>query len=192
MKERKNSHSFRQFTFLMIFALMLAMTIVILSVASWDSNSIMKKEARERNVNAATQMQCTYDVIFRQLNQLNNYDYLDVNVQTFMNSDVPENFYQEFAGGFSELTKTYRYVQNYIYEIGFYASEEGSVWTSALENEYMSIPKEQYVDNSVCDYINEMQPFGNGYYYHRYADKHPYVMTLIKKNKEGTGDVCSK
>lgn len=187
MRIKKNFRSFQQITFLIIFTLMLIMSIVIAVIAIWDANSIMRKEVRERNLNAAVQMQCTYDVIFRQLSTINHYNYLDVNAQTFMSSNIPDILYEDFAGNFTELTQNYRYIQNYIYEMGFYASEDDVVWISSLGDNTTSISTEQYGDFSICDYIDEMEPFENGYYHHLYGAKHPYVITLIKKNKEGIG-----
>lgn len=170
-----------------IFASIIIISVLVVLVAIWDANATVKKEIENQNMNTVTQMQCTFDIIFQQLYTITNYNYLDVDVQSFMNGDAPYGIYDYWGERFKELTDGYRYIQSYVYEIGFYDAKNQKVWISSLGDSTTSIPIEKYADSSVCNKIDEMKEFENGIYPHLYRNSHPYVLTLIKKDKKENG-----
>ena len=171
----------------MSFIVIIFITIMVAYIAIRDADSAVKKEVERQNMSKATQMQSTFDVIFRQLNTINNYNYLNVDVQSFMNGDIPYGLYEDWGKRFHELTNAYKYIQDYIYDMGFYDSKNHRVWSWSVGSTNTSISVDKYMDSTVCDYVDGMGACESEVYYHLYANRFPHVLTLIKKNREGTG-----
>ena len=171
----------------MVLIFVLLLTAVLTLFIYWDTYRTMKSDVENSNRNSAVQMQRTNDVIFRESVTTNNFIFLDVYAQAYMDNEAPENFYEDFSGRLSQLTSSYRHIANYIYEIGFYSQKAGQVYASYQVNGNNFLARDSYVDAGVCAYVEQMEPYELAYYYHWYGDKYPYVLTIIKKNKEGTG-----
>lgn len=186
MKLRQLFRSFRYKTFLLTMLLLLALTAVITTVTYWDAQRIMQNDARKQNLSTAKQLKQTLDVVFRESTVTTSYVYLDINAQIFMDSSTDsfaENRYSELF----DLTASYRYIQSYIYEIGFYSAQTDTLCIAQYPSSNSKAKRSSYTDGAICDQIDAMQPSEIGIFPHWYGGKYPFVMTMVKKNREGTG-----
>lgn len=187
MKSRQLFTSFQRKIFFMVLIFVLLLTAVLTLFIYWDTYRTMRSDVENSNMNSAVQMQRTNDLIFRESVITNNFIFLDVYAQAYMDNEAPENFYEDLQGRLSNLTASYRHIANYIYEIGFYSQKAGQVYASYRVSGNNFLDRDDYIDAGVCAYVEQMEPYELAYYCHWYGDKYPYVLTIIKKNKEGTG-----
>ncbi len=188
MRTKRTVRSFRGSIFLLVLMLMMVLMVAIFAVSYHDAYSTMKYDALKNSQNATIQMKSVYEVVFQQLVTINNYNSLDINVQSYMNSEISLQYQENIEKDLHKLFEPHRYIQNYIYGMGIYASENEMVWLKGVNNSG-SHEISTYADHQMLEYIDSLEPGCKAFYHHWYGNHYPYVMTIIKKNKAGTGAV---
>ncbi len=179
--------SIRHRMFTLIMLLMAVLAIFVTLVVYLYAHNTTYSTAEDENMNSAVQMQRTNDVIFRQSVITNIFAYLASPAQIYMDKGNQNNLVNELHDQLTDLCSQYGYIQRYIYEMGFYSMNADSLFIvrRSQSTEYNS--PAAYADSSVCDFISNLSPYESGCYFHLYQNKHPYVLTFIKMNREGTG-----
>lgn len=186
MRKRNGQYSRRVFSIILV--LMLIFTAIVILISYWQNTRMFRENMQQKNESAARNLQNSLDTIFRECVIANSYGFISLSAQQFMACDTfDELLNTSICDELFKITAQCRYMKTYVYEIGFYAGQADAIYLTAQDGGSLNSGAMTGEWAELCSYMEQLNPLQIAYYPHWNQNRSSYLLTIIKKNREGTG-----